>query len=164
MPRVRRRAKRRTCWTDAHKRALLMHDWFLDVFADDAAERAAWEHLRDGLLPAWIAEHPGTRPRAWWKFDMPAGTRRERIDGEPHPHDQVIPGEYVDPDRRLFFGKAQRVAMRERNAEYETQGSFLERHDLLTADERRALKKKRSEYDDENTNSAGTSSRTSRDG
>lgn len=31
----------------------------------------AWADVRDELLPAWIREHPGTRPFAWWECDAP---------------------------------------------------------------------------------------------
>jgi len=44
--------------------------------------RKGWKVLRGELLPKWIAEHPGTRPYAWWVFDAPE--RRRRI-GTMHP-------------------------------------------------------------------------------
>lgn len=31
--------------------------------------KAAWEALRDHILPDWIRRHPGSRPFAWWCFD-----------------------------------------------------------------------------------------------
>jgi hypothetical protein len=30
-----------------------------------------WETLRDDVLLAWVAEHPGTRPALWWERDAP---------------------------------------------------------------------------------------------
>jgi hypothetical protein len=33
--------------------------------------REAWEARGDEFLDAWIAKKPGTRPWAFWKFDMP---------------------------------------------------------------------------------------------
>lgn len=50
--------------------------------------RQDWEANRDELLAEWVATNPGTRPLAWWEFDAPAGTRRETIDGSPHPFDR----------------------------------------------------------------------------
>lgn len=34
-----------------------------------------WEDVRDELLPAWIREHPGTRPFAWWQEEAPEPRR-----------------------------------------------------------------------------------------
>ncbi len=33
--------------------------------------REPWEAVKAELLPAWIREHPGTRPFAWWELDAP---------------------------------------------------------------------------------------------
>lgn len=137
MPRLRRKLKSRTAWTGAHRRALELHDWFGNLFVDDEHEAAAWDHFRDEVMPEWIQKKPGTRPRAWWKFDMPPGTRRERIDGKPHPHDQGN----VDPDRRLFRGMPARVGLKHKDAAYESEESFLERHSLLSDAEVQALEK-----------------------
>ena len=37
----------------------------------DAPCRRLWRQWRESLLAAWVAEHPGTRPWAWWQFDAP---------------------------------------------------------------------------------------------
>ena len=39
--------------------------------------RRAWAMHRDTLIAAWIAEHPGTRPHAFWSYDAP-----DRLEGE----------------------------------------------------------------------------------
>jgi hypothetical protein len=44
-------------------------------------ERAAWGRHRGELLPGWIAEHPGTRPAAWWLYDAPEA--RRQVAGPP---------------------------------------------------------------------------------
>lgn len=142
MPRVKRRTKRRrTGYTDAHIRQLLTgHEWFGDAFGRDDrgtldvdAMREAWEALRGELLPKWIAEHPGTRPYAWWVFDAPE--RRRRIgtmrplypvkeidhmtpephcelveDGKPHPFDNPERNAKVDEWRRTYPDVANRAA------------------------------------------------------
>ena len=41
----------------------------------NANRQRAWEMHRDALIEAWLAEHPGTRPAAFWAFD--AADRRE---------------------------------------------------------------------------------------
>lgn len=35
------------------------------------ALRSDWQDLRAELLPAFIAEHPGSRPFAWWHCESP---------------------------------------------------------------------------------------------
>jgi hypothetical protein len=36
---------------------------------------AAWEELREELIAEQVAETPGTRPWAWWKWDAPEPRR-----------------------------------------------------------------------------------------
>lgn len=134
MPRVRKRGKRRTAYTE-QQRAILRNG--RDYFGDLPDPAAAWDALRDEILPAFIAEHPGRRPWAWWLFDMPPKSRRERIDGETHPHDRRTG--YVDPERRLHFGKPSRIQEADRHAIYESQEAFLRRHRLLSDAEKSAL-------------------------
>jgi hypothetical protein len=43
--------------------------------------RPKWLEHRAALLNEWIAEHPGTRPAAWWAFDVPRGAWREHVGG-----------------------------------------------------------------------------------
>ena len=83
---VRTRTKRPEGLTDDREYFLLNGQWFFgEPFATVDAERSAWIEHRDYLLGKWIADEPGTRPAAWWKFDAPE--RRRRIDGKPHPFD-----------------------------------------------------------------------------
>jgi hypothetical protein len=61
----------------------------------------AWAEMRDELLPAWIKEHPGTRPWAWWEQEAP----EPRDPGETEAaylkrHDLL-----TDHERRLFNGR-----------------------------------------------------------
>jgi hypothetical protein len=37
-----------------------------------------WTEHKQAILRAWIADHPGTRPRIWWRLDAP----EERPEGE----------------------------------------------------------------------------------
>lgn len=160
MPRVRRRAKRRrTGYTDAHVYQLLSgHDFFGSAFGRDdlvsrcdlGAMREAWRELRAGLLADWIAEHPGTRPYAWWTFDAPE--RRRRIDGQPHPFDNAERIAKVEHWRRdypdvagreackLYYGMPVCLMTRDDfDAEYESEADYLDRLGLLTDNERAAL-------------------------
>ena len=62
--------------SEAIDRALLTAVIYLRDESDRALVRPlldglqqAWKRRRDELLPAFIAENPGTRPWAWWAFD-----------------------------------------------------------------------------------------------
>src|SRR5579875_2289930 len=51
-----------------HGRSILPSEFGGDIDAIDAM-REAWELHREVLLAAWIADHPCTRPFAWWLFE-----------------------------------------------------------------------------------------------
>ncbi|MEQ1955970.1 hypothetical protein [Mesorhizobium sp. CN2-181] len=71
MPIKRRRSKRRAEGLPEEVEAHLLGDpehRYL-FFYDDHEIRFMWDDFRDVLLGDWIAEHPGTRPWAWWKYD-----------------------------------------------------------------------------------------------
>lgn len=51
-----------------------IHEWHPDEGPPSRVHpslRQCWEACRDEILPEWIAERPGTRPRAWWRWDYP---------------------------------------------------------------------------------------------
>jgi hypothetical protein len=67
-------------------------EWSSDLpFALHGAgrQRELWRLCRDAVLPAWIAERPGTRPWAWWRFDAPEPARR-RLGGTGTPAHEVL--------------------------------------------------------------------------
>lgn len=106
-----------------------------DGTLDMAAVQAAWEELSDELLPEFIADHPGTRPAAWWLFDAPEPQRRllygHDPDGESRP----------EWTRRLRFGRPA-VFGKSDFADppcFESQAAYLDRHGLLTDAERDVL-------------------------
>jgi hypothetical protein len=122
--------------------------------SDDATWRAAWEDLREELLPKFIAKYPGHRPWAWWRYDSPPPHRRRRIGAKPHPfdnHERKVHIERLTLQRptaneigsqlyELWFGKpASVIGLDDIQAEYESERDFLERHGLLTDAERAAL-------------------------
>ena len=111
--------------------------------------RTAWQALRDELLADWIAEHPGTRPAAWWLFDSPEP--RRRLNGQ-HPFDNLdrqaridelaakYPGENMTIHHELFFGcPCTRLIPDDYEAVYESEQMFLERLGLLVESEQAAL-------------------------
>ena len=158
MPRVKRRGKhRRAGWTEAHREHLLTgYDWSAILgggFGPDpdvAVLGEAWRELRDALLPAWIAEHPGRRPWAWWQFDAPEprrriGTMRLRPGSTwSTTHRVAVDYEFVaaetahtvEVDRRCWFGRpAVLVTLDDFGAVFESEVEYLRRHGLLTSGE-----------------------------
>ena len=154
MPRVKRRTHRRRTGYDSQHIHQLLYGWcfFPEGFGQDGHNshcdrkgmQLAWELMRDELLPAWIAEHPGTRPYAWWAFDSPE--RRRRIDGKPHPFDNPERESHIaqcgpchpsmDP-HRLSYGKPSILILRDDfEAEYESESAYLDRLCLMDVQER----------------------------
>lgn len=130
MPRKAKLRRRSAEYTlQRHGRLLLRHDFFDELPGEHY--RRAWQVLRDELLPAWIEEQPGTRPAAWWRCDMPRGTRRERTDSGQHPFDD--PG-YTLP-QELFRGTPRYRRPEDMAAEYETEACYLMRLNLCSAAE-----------------------------
>ena len=158
MPRIYRRPKqRRAGYTATNLGQLLRGCIFVgDELGADALRRA-WADLRGELLPAWIAEHSGTRPAAWWQFDSPE--RRRRIDGKPHPFTVPARNAWIEKYRspaddptdhrrgayRLTFGKPSILipydppTFDDFDSEYELEANYLARLQLLGDDERAAL-------------------------
>jgi hypothetical protein len=144
VPRIRRRAKARTGYTDAHIRQLLDGFSFggdgfdrdtLHGACDREGMRAAWERRKPVILAMWIREYPCTRPYAWWEFDAPEP--RKVTNGKPHPF-TTRPAE---GDRRLYYGCPQIIStVEEGQTEYETDAAYLGRIGELTDAERRAAK------------------------
>jgi len=76
MPRLKRRRKNRTGYSDRHRLQLRVRwDFFGGGFGDGPeavpAMKAAWLEIGDSVLEEHIHERPGTRPWAWWQFDAP---------------------------------------------------------------------------------------------
>lgn len=42
----------------------------VNPFESESAERQAWTKNRADYLPRFISEHPGSRPSAFWRFDL----------------------------------------------------------------------------------------------
>jgi hypothetical protein len=161
MPRVNRRPKRRRAGYDEHHIRHMLTGTYIcpglgfatnprGCCGDDTdykAMREAWELMRGELLAAFIAEHPGQRPFAWWRFDAPE--RRQRTDGVQHPFDNRLRRQHVDGSttkefRRvayeLFYGRPRALIVRDDfEAKYEGELQYLNRLGLLTDAERKEL-------------------------
>ena len=59
---------------------------------DGATLRRVWKKLREEILRAWIEEHPGSRPWAWWRFEAPRWGKKFRA---------WFDGTLPEPRRRL---------------------------------------------------------------
>jgi hypothetical protein len=130
--------------------------------------RQIWLELRDEILDAWIAERPGTRPYGWWEFDAPrwrpeAWCRdlsaevaawfcepRRRVGGIGTPTYDVlnvmpefafgVPTSWVSRYDELHYEGFTGLAPRADDPpRFESQASYLDRHGLLPAAERRVL-------------------------
>ena len=61
----------------------------LALARDTAGLRALWHAVKDEILAAWIAAHPGSRPHAWWAFCSPEPERR-RLGGTGSARHEVL--------------------------------------------------------------------------
>lgn len=133
MPRVTRVSKRFRGWNETTVFVLRTGLDFFDELPEADREQA-WNELRKEILDEWLQNHPGTRPFAWWAFDMPKGTRRQRIDAR-HPHDDPR----YDLPKDLHFGSPRCLRECDIGGRYESQEAYLRRLSLLTAAELKFL-------------------------
>jgi len=109
--------------------------------------KALWDQHKAGILEEWVEGHPCTRPERWWEFDAPGETASWYPRGDCHG---------AQPYRRRIGGSgAPSYAARTTLGipsqwtggipldppTFESQAAYLERHGLLTAEERRHLKR-----------------------
>jgi hypothetical protein len=150
MPRVRRQSRRnRTEYTDEHVRVLLRGYDFWELFGDrndpQSLERIqhAWEQLANVVLPQHIADRPGSRPWAWWRWDAP-GPRRFVVDMK----DWEPVGKPTWYGRWTLFQPTTDTATIDTLLRcedlYETEFNYLRRHRLLTPEEQEALRQAKS--------------------
>jgi hypothetical protein len=134
MPRVTRVSKRFQGWNET---TVFILKSGLDFFDElpESHRHQAWQDLKKEIMAEWLKDQPGTRPWAWWRFDLPAGTRRERINGR-HPHDDRENG----LPHNLWYGLPAFQRPCDLQALYESEASFLRRLSLLTTAELKFLK------------------------
>lgn len=133
---------------------------------DETALRALWQDHRAELLAEFVAEHPGSCPWAWWRFEAPEP--RRRLGGIGTPAAEVlayapeircgIPSRWVsEQDVAYYTGRAVDVHGCPIGQEFrghdfrgvaidpddpprfESEAAFLDRHGLLSAAERLRL-------------------------
>jgi hypothetical protein len=135
MPRKAKLRRRPIAWNAEHRRILESGCDYFQTFESDEQRQAAWNELRETILSDWLQRHPDARPWAWWRYDLPAGERRERTDGGRHPFDDPE----FDLPRELHYGKPRFRRSQDMEAQFETRREFLERLQLLQPSERRLL-------------------------
>lgn len=90
---------------------------------------AAWERWGEQITRDWVAQHPGTRPYAWWTEAV------ERYG----PRKQVRPGpDAIGP--ATWFGIPPLHRGVPASDMYEGQREYLERHGLLETEEQHRLR------------------------
>jgi hypothetical protein len=148
MPRVKRLKKnRRASYEKGHAEQLLEGMSIGASFGnmrrgrcDCKAMRAAWDDLRNDLLPPWITDHPFERPVAFWLFD--AKEPRLRTAGEQRIESMELVkkrGLYGGSLRLCFFEELNiRLGAEEtrgNEGEWETERQYLCRIGALTDSE-----------------------------
>src|SRR5262249_23501570 len=114
MPRPQRRTKHRRSRRGPDLIKHLLEGFCLpcliDVSDHDETDlREAWEELKGSLLPEYASKFPGTRPWAFWEYDV-AGQRRERIDGGAHPFDNRARSLHIaKSDNRRYWEQAYKL-------------------------------------------------------
>jgi hypothetical protein len=97
--------------------------------------KGLWDLLKDEILSAWISEHPGTRPLLWWKFD--SAEPRLRIGGKGQLISELYPAVFQDYEKGILSGWHSIDA--DNPPTFESEGSYLSRHDLLSPQEKKFL-------------------------
>jgi len=135
MPPRRKTLARRTLHTEDE--SLVRHalrtgrDWFR-LLSDPGSAEYYWREFGPGIMEQWARENPGTRPWAWWEFDAP--DRRRCIEGRDVLADPGRPAHL----RKTSFGVPVCWTPEEMRdpSTYESETDFLERHGLLTPEEK----------------------------
>lgn len=101
--------------------------------------RPEWERVRDAIVAAWIEEHPGTRPWAWWEWDAPtklvnanpdaAKDRRRKVSGSG----EKTAGVYGFGHRGFYD------VIPDDPPQVESEAGYLLRHGLLEPEEKARL-------------------------
>lgn len=125
-------------------------EWLYHAAQDPDPVQLEWSRVRNSVLKSWIAEHPGTRPYAWWCFDTPGV--RDRIGGTGTPKHEVLKYApvYDFGVPRYWITKRDITLLRKAGFKgkpldssnpplFESQAAFLERHGLLTDEEMETL-------------------------
>jgi hypothetical protein len=124
----------------------------MDIFLlQDGQLQKLWDEMKEGILEGWISAHPGTRPSLWWRFDAPSSPR-ERVGGKGElqsehlaveaSYEFGIPTGWLSEFHERHFPHLKGKAIDPDNPPlYESQASYLQRHNLLTDAEMKFVEK-----------------------
>ena len=117
----------------------------------DQRMQAVWEQFKNEIMAAWIREHPGSRPWAWWEIDAPEPRRRVGGTGTPDfevlaytPHyERGVPTGWITQDDVDIYGpNFKGIPVDPYNPpQFESEAAFLKRHNLLSITEIKHLDK-----------------------
>ena len=108
-------------------------------FMTDAELRGAWNQAKDEILEEWVREYPGSRPRAWWKYESPEPRRRVggvgqaafEVSAYVEQYERGVPDHWVT--RADFLSGI--VVDPKNPPSFESEAHYLRRLGLLQADE-----------------------------
>jgi hypothetical protein len=145
-PRLRR-SNQRIELGEHHREMLCTGSLFFEA-AEPEWQRVAWAQYGSEITAQFIREHPGKRPWAWWIFDATELRRRLtkprwKPDEMDTHHFAVAAREKMNPsafdNEPCSFGLPR--PFYQDSPFFESEAAYLERHGLLTAEEKTALAK-----------------------
>lgn len=103
-----------------------------------------WQSCSDEILEEYTAEFPGSRPSFWWLFSAPRCADdverfepRLRLNPDGTPHKDQYPGDYKEHGRPDIDRDEYGIAIESAGPFiYESEASYLDRHGLLSKDEK----------------------------
>src|SRR3954453_15475995 len=114
--------------------------WSALLWGEEETHRREWAACRDEIMSDWSREHPGSRPRGWWRCEAPEPRRRLGGVGTAASDNLHlgIPEYWMDDDRVLSWVRG--VALNPENPPiFESEAAYLERLGLLASGEREQL-------------------------
>ena len=129
----------------------LLHGAILRYPRPDSTRPKYWDDIREELVSDYVRKHPGTRPWAWWAMDAPEPElvdQGEDLEPVSFMRRQVGGTGALDGLSRCSFGIPYGIdhcnppLPNDDPPMYESQAAYLRRHGLLSATEKRKLRKK----------------------
>jgi hypothetical protein len=114
------------------------------ILHDDQIKKL-WDESKDEILSVWIRTYPGTRPLLWWKFD--SSGPRQRRGGKGELISEKYPAVLQNYEKGLPTGWDS--IDEEDPPQFESQGTYLQRHGLLTDAEKKFIEKNLSLFEPE---------------
>jgi hypothetical protein len=120
--------------------------WTFDIFdlcGDPEKEETLWKEYRDEILETWIKSKPGTRPSLWWAYNSPKQPDTGSgwfFEGKLPELRRAENDEELDETIWSYLGVP--VCNYSEEIYFESQASYLKRHNLLTPAEKRILTEK----------------------